>query len=77
MNDLPFLEDLDSVPSFGARNFFRVLGRFLHLWLIDNTKHRLFYWYMLMLNYIAGAERHGGVPNLASTAEKTDTGTSV
>lgn len=62
------------IPSFNISNFFQATKLFLQLWIIEQTKHRLFRWYIKMLDYIAQSEAtYGTVPELATGSEITDT----
>jgi len=61
------------IPPFNLSNFFQVTRLFLHLWIVEQTKHRLFRWYIKMLDYIANNEvEYGRVPELATSAEATE-----
>lgn len=62
------------IPLFSVPNFFQATKLFLHLWIIEQTKHRLFRWYIKMLDYIANNEvKYGRVSELATSTEITDT----
>ncbi len=62
------------IPAFNLSNFFQASKLFLRLWIIEHTKHRLFRWYLRMLDYIAQNEvEYGRVPELAASTEITDT----
>ena len=60
------------IPPFNLSNFFQASKLFLHLWIIEHTKHRLFRWYLRMLDYIANNEvDYGRVPVVAPESEVT------
>lgn len=62
------------IPPFNLSNFFQASKLFLQLWIIEQTKHRLFRWYIKMLDYIAQSEAdYGRVPDLATGPEVTST----
>ena len=48
---------LDDIPPLTSENFFKVLKTFLRLWLTENTLHRLYRWYVAMLEYISNSEK--------------------
>ena len=66
-------EGIIPIPLFNFSNFFQASKMFLRLWIIEQTKHRLFRWYIKMLDYIANVEvTYGRVPELASEPEITE-----
>ena len=76
MQDIQDLLDEGTIPipPFNLSNFFQASKLFLHLWIIEQTKHRLFRWYLQMLDYIANNEaNYGRVPVVASESETIST----
>lgn len=62
------------IPLFNLPNFFQATRLFLRLWITEQTKHRLFRWYIKMLSYIAESEvTYGTVPGLATESETIGT----
>ena len=62
------------IPPFNASNFFQASRMFFQLWITEQTKHRLFKWYLGMLDYIAQNEAdYGTVPDVATEPEITST----
>jgi len=58
------------IPPFNLSNFLQASRLFLRLWITEYTKHRLFRWYLRMLDYIAQNEvEYGRVYNLATEPE--------
>ena len=74
MQDIQDLLDTGTIPipSFNLSNFFQASKLFLHLWIIEQTKHRLFRWYIKMLDYITQNEvDYGRVPDVVTESEVT------
>jgi len=66
-------ENIIPIPLFNFSNFFQATKLFLRLWIIEQTKHRLFRWYIKMLDYIAKVETdYGRVPTVATSTEITE-----
>jgi len=66
-------EDIIPIPPFNLLNFFQATRLFLQLWIIEQTKHRLFRWYIKMLDYIAKAKTdYGNIPELVTESEITE-----
>lgn len=61
------------IPPLNTSNFMEALRMFLGLWITEHTKHRLFRWYLQMLNYIAQNEvDYGRVSIVVTSPEDTD-----
>lgn len=62
-----------SVPEFNWSNFIQATKMFISLWITEQTKHRLYKWYLYMLDYIAQNEvSYGRLPDVVTSTEDAD-----